>query len=603
MRFSDLTIGRRIAVSFGVFLALLIVVAATSVFSLRTLQSEVDSLTDDRIPKIEKAGQWQVSLLQSARHSRNTLILEEHDKVIAEVNAMREERGVRGEILKWMKDNVHSESAKRALEALQEARNKYSESEEKFVRLIEGGDMAAAKKLLLEETRPLQLEYLKGIDAFMATQIKLVAEESELAKSRATTGLTLLLTFSGLALGLACLTGYLLTRSITRQLGGEPTYAAHIATEIAAGNLAIEVDTHQAQNGSLLMAMKHMRDSLAGIVRQVRQNSEGIAVASNQIAQGNQDLSGRTEQQASALEETAASMEELGSTVRQNAENARQANQMAQNSSTVAIRGGEVVSQVVDTMKDINESSKRIVDIITAIDGIAFQTNILALNAAVEAARAGEQGRGFAVVAGEVRTLAQRSAEAAKEIKTLITTSVERVGQGTVLVDQAGVTMDEVVGSIKRVTDLVSEISAANDEQNSGVAQVAEAVTQMDHATQQNAALVEESAAAATSLKTMAEQLVQAVSIFKLSQAEAARATATTPVPQWVKSASPQREVRHEAPQRATPQQATPHLATPERPKPAARSEPKARSAPRATPPKPAQLATVGAGADEWSEF
>jgi len=260
-----------------------------------------------------------------------------------------------------------------------------------------------------------------------------------------------------------------------------------------------------------------MQDSLANVVSHVRQGSMSVATASAQIAQGNLELSGRTEQQASALEQTAASMEQLGSTVRQNAENARQANQLSVQASAVAIKGGDVVAKVVDTIKEINESSTRIGDIIGVIDSIAFQTNILALNAAVEAARAGEQGRGFAVVASEVRSLAQRSAAAAKEIKILITASIERVACGSLLADQAGNTMREVVTAIGRVTDMMGEISSASREQDVGVAQVGEAVTQMDRATQQNSALVEESAAAAESLRDRANELVQAVALFKLA--------------------------------------------------------------------------------------
>jgi methyl-accepting chemotaxis protein len=267
--------------------------------------------------------------------------------------------------------------------------------------------------------------------------------------------------------------------------------------------------------------MGAMQGQLVGLIGQVRSSADSIATASAQIAEGNNDLSGRTEQQASALEETAASMEELSSTVKQNADNAYQADQLAQSASAVAIDGGAVVSEVVATMKDINESSKRIADIISVIDGIAFQTNILALNAAVEAARAGDQGRGFAVVAAEVRNLAGRSAQAAKEIKDLISASVERVEAGTVLVDKAGATMTEVVGSIKRVTDIMGEISSASKEQSAGVAQIGDAVSQMDQATQQNAALVEESAAAADSMRVQAQQLVEAVAVFKLSDQRA----------------------------------------------------------------------------------
>ena len=307
-----------------------------------------------------------------------------------------------------------------------------------------------------------------------------------------------------------------ITRQLLRQLGGEPSSAAEVARAVAEGDLTTVIALRPSDRASVMAQLADMQQSLSKVVANVRQNSEAVATASAEIAQGNNDLSSRTEQQASALEETAASMEELSSTVKQNADNAREANQLALSASTVAVKGGEVVSQVVDTMRGINDSSKKIADIISVIDGIAFQTNILALNAAVEAARAGEQGRGFAVVASEVRSLAGRSANAAKEIKILITASVERVAHGTTLVDQAGTTMTEVVNSIRRVTDIMGEISAASAQQSAGVAQIGEAVAQMDQATQQNAALVEESAAAAESLKTQAEQLVQAVAVFTL---------------------------------------------------------------------------------------
>ncbi|WP_294765277.1 methyl-accepting chemotaxis protein [uncultured Rhodoferax sp.] len=334
----------------------------------------------------------------------------------------------------------------------------------------------------------------------------------ETTKSRVIQASVAALLLAALLLGL----GVVITRSIVRQLGGEPALANAITHHMAHGELNVEVVLRPGDESSVMHGIKGMRDNMASIVSQVRQGSESVATASAEIAQGNQDLSARTESQASALEETAASMEELGSTVRQNAESARQANQLAQRASAVAQQGGEVVAQVVDTMKGINDSSRKIADIISVIDGIAFQTNILALNAAVEAARAGEQGRGFAVVASEVRSLAGRSAEAAKEIKSLIGASVERVEQGTALVDKAGETMTEVVTSIKRVTDIVGEISSASSEQSAGVAQVGEAVTSMDQSTQQNAALVEEMAAAASSLKSQAQELVKTVAVFKL---------------------------------------------------------------------------------------
>ena len=330
---------------------------------------------------------------------------------------------------------------------------------------------------------------------------------------------TLMMSLCALALAVVLLgVGWAIARSILQQLGGEPAQAMAITEAMAQGDLGVKIDLKPGDHNSLLHSLRAMRDNMAGIVSRVRQGSESVALASTEIAQGNHDLSARTESQASALEQTAASMEELGSTVRQNADNAHQANTLAKSASSVAVQGGEVVGQMVDKMKAINESSRRIADIIAVIDSIAFQTNILALNAAVEAARAGEQGRGFAVVAGEVRLLAGRSAEAAKEIKGLISDSVSRVEQGSALVDQARNTMNEVVQSIRRVTDIVGEISSASSEQSSAVAQVGEAVTQMDQSTQQNAAMVEQIASAASGLKSQAGELVQTVSTFKFAQ-------------------------------------------------------------------------------------
>jgi len=319
-----------------------------------------------------------------------------------------------------------------------------------------------------------------------------------------------------IALGilLAVVLGFLLMSAIVAPL----KKAVDIADAVASGDLTsrIEVDSNN-ETGRLLQALKTMNDNLVELVGKVRMSTDQIATASSEIAAGNSDLSQRTEEQASSLEETASSMEELTSTVKQNADNARQANQLASGASEIAVKGGMVVGQVVQTMSSINESSKKIVDIISVIDGIAFQTNILALNAAVEAARAGEQGRGFAVVATEVRTLAQRSAAAAKEIKELINASVSKVADGTRLVDEAGATMDEIVSAVKRVTDIMSEISAASQEQSSGIEQVNQAVTQMDEVTQQNAALVEEATAAAESMQEQAQALTHAVTVFKLS--------------------------------------------------------------------------------------
>ncbi|MDO9235391.1 MAG: methyl-accepting chemotaxis protein [Aquabacterium sp.] len=359
-------------------------------------------------------------------------------------------------------------------------------------------------------------DFTQTINALHAVNAVAIDAVEQALQARASRAEHLLI---AVAVGLAVtLTAFaLLAMAFVRSITEPVSQAVQLANEVASGNLSGHtVAQGPNEMGQLIEALGAMRAKFGQVVTDVRRGSESVATASAEIAAGNNDLSARTETQASALEETAASMDQLSSTVKHNADNARQANQMAMNASTVAIRGGEAMTQVVDTMRGINDSSKKISDIIGVIDGIAFQTNILALNAAVEAARAGEQGRGFAVVASEVRSLAGRSAEAAKEIKSLIGVSVERVAQGSALVDQAGATMSEVVGAIRRVTDIMGEISASSHEQSLGVAQVGEAVTQMDHATQQNAAMVEQIAAAASGLNQQADDLVQVVSVFTL---------------------------------------------------------------------------------------
>ena len=370
---------------------------------------------------------------------------------------------------------------------------------------------------LIKKLRPVQKKWLDALDEMTALEDKLNESAAKDASAAFGTARTLMLVLGALAVVAGAVAASLITRSILVQLGGEPEYASQIASQIAAGDLAAKIETKPGDTTSLIAEMSTMRDSLVNIVGQVRVRTDTIATASSEIAMGNLDLSSRTEQQASSLEKTSSAMKELTKTVKLNADNAREANQLALSASEVARHGGTVVAQVVDTMSSINESAKKIEDIISVIDGIAFQTNILALNAAVEAARAGEQGRGFAVVASEVRNLAQRSAVAAKEIKGLITTSVEKVEIGSKLVGQAGVTINQIVSSVKHVTEIISEISHASQDQSSDIEGINHSVIDMDGMTQQNAALVEEAAAAAQSLQDQASELAKVVSIFKLS--------------------------------------------------------------------------------------
>jgi methyl-accepting chemotaxis protein len=427
------------------------------------------------------------------------------------------------------------------------------------------GKREEATEYMLKESAPGTAAAIAVIDEIIAYEKKEALAGAANAKAMYKTANTFMLVLGGVAIVLGSVIAFLTTRSIVKPL----QYAVKAAEAVSAGDLTtpIEVRTKD-EMGQLMRAFKHMNDSLNGIVAEVRRGTDSITTASGEIASGNLDLSARTEQQAGALEETASSMEELTSTVKQNADNARQANVLAGSASEVAVKGGQVVSQVVDTMGAINASARKIVDIIGVIDGIAFQTNILALNAAVEAARAGEQGRGFAVVATEVRNLAQRSAAAAKEIKVLIGDSVAAVETGSKLVDEAGSTMEDIVASVARVTDIMSEISAASHEQEAGIEQINQAIGEMDSVTQQNAALVEEAAAAATSLREQAGQLAQAVAIFKLDK----EPVLARPVP--AKAAAPAK-----APARA--------LAV----------KPKVAAA------KPQVKQAVAAGGDDWEEF
>ena len=517
-----LEVSTRLAAGFGIVLLLLIIVATTGLVRLAGFNQQFQDVADDKVPKILASNEWLYRLMETARHTRNILILDDEGDVKKEMAAIVEDKQARAGFMEQLKKTVVSPAGKAALQKIIDSRAAYAPHEDAFLKLAESGDKAGAKMMLLQSMLPKQLEYIAALRKFIESQNTLIQTAQDEAEAGYVSTRMLMIILSVSALLAGVLAAWTITRGLLRQLGGEPDYAASVADGIARGDLSMHIELQSGDNSSLMFSIKKMRDDLRQIVSNVRQGTDTIATASGQIAAGNQDLSSRTEQQASSLEETASSMEELTSTVKQNADNARQASTVAASAADVAGKGGVVVAQVVQTMGAINESAKKIVDIISVIDDIAFQTNILALNAAVEAARAGEQGRGFAVVASEVRNLAQRSASAAKEIKTLIHDSVEKVDAGSKLVDQAGSTMNQVVASVRRVTDIIGEITAASEEQTAGIEQINEAISQMDNVTQQNAALVEEAAAAAASLQDQAGNLARVVSVFKLVESVAA---------------------------------------------------------------------------------
>jgi methyl-accepting chemotaxis protein len=750
-------VGTKLGLGFAAVIIMLIVVAVLGITNMRSMQTELGDMINDKFPKTVWANNMVAGINQIARSMRNTLLLSDKDKIEKELATIENSRAKIKENLEKLQDKIHSEEGKSMLAKVVDARSKYVDSQSQFMKMVKEGKQAEAKSYLLDDIRPLQLAYINSINDLIEFQSKLMSKVGEDADKQVQTALTLIIIMSLIAIILGVAVAFWIVRNLMKQLGGEPDYAAHAVGKIAQGDLSIDLALKPGDTTSLLYSLKTMQDSLRKIVAEIKKIVEDAAIrgdfstkmdmngkagytkeladllnslsnvsetglndvtrvatalangdlsqkiikdypgvfgqtkvgvnstvdalikivdeiknivedaairgnfstkmdmngkqgytktlsellnqlsdvsdtglrdvvrvaqalavadltqtitkeypglfgqtkdavnttvdnlqklvsevrisvdtigtASKEIASGNTDLSQRTEEQASSLEETAASMEELTSTVKQNAENAKQANQLANNASTVALKGGSVVQQVVGTMSSINESSRKIVDIISVIDGIAFQTNILALNAAVEAARAGEQGRGFAVVAAEVRNLAQRSASAAKEIKTLIDDSVSKVDIGTKLVDDAGKTMEEIVNAVKRVTDIMSEISAASNEQSQGIEQVNTAITQMDEVTQQNAALVEEAAAAAESLEEEAQSLTHSVSVFKLSEGQQIRATTVAAASRAV--AKP--PVRHV---------------------PAQTKKPAAASKTKALPNKPA-----GKEGEEWEEF
>ena len=512
-KLSDLRVGSRLGLAFSIVFALLLVILATALGILRGVSATMDQVVEDRYAQIALSNTIKAvgdrgaltlgRILMASSPERQKQYMDEYARI----------RAANSENLARFEKLLHTDEAKAIFAEQSEARKAYGAVVRKVFDLIAAGQREAAMAVYQDEVPGPQARYYALIDKMVDHQAAAMSRDVEESKAASDAAVLRMLLASALALVLGGVTAYLITRSITEPI----RYATTLAESVAAGQLSYaRREVGHDEVGRLVSALQHMVDSLHRIVSQVRQGADTIVGAARDVAQGNSDLSARTEQQASALQQTAAAMEQLTAAVRLSADNAGEANRCAQTASGVASEGGKVVSQVVETMNSISASSKRIVEIIGVIDGIAFQTNILALNAAVEAARAGEQGRGFAVVAAEVRSLAQRSAVAAKEIKSLIDDSVNQVDTGSRMVEQAGSTMEEVVASIKRVSQVVAEITASSREQSSGIEQVNVAIIQMDDTTQKNAAMVEQSTASARALQDQAHQLTDTVRTFSL---------------------------------------------------------------------------------------
>ncbi len=527
MKLKNMKIGQRLALGFGLVLALLVFVAIGGLKNMNTLNAAMEKIVNFNNVQLANANELRDAQRRIAIGMRDIILTTDKAGMESLAKTVDDAWQDYNRAITTLDKMIVKPHLRAHLDKIASARDAAAPLVARAQQLGMENKNEESANLLRSSVIPATKAWQKTINDMIDAQLKRNQDEQAAAKAEFEQARLVLVAVSTMAVIAAAAIGLFITRSIT----GPIRRAVDVARTVAAGDLTsrIEVDSTD-ETGELLAALKNMNTSLQNIVSQVRSGTETLATASNEIATGNLDLSSRTEQQASALEETASSMEELTATVKQNTENARRANQLAVSASDVATRGGAVVGDVVSTMNSINESANKIVDIIGVIDGIAFQTNILALNAAVEAARAGEQGRGFAVVASEVRNLAQRSAGAAKEIKALIGDSVDKVGQGSRLVQEAGSTMGEIVASVRRVTDIMGEITSASQEQEAGIEQINQAVTEMDTVTQQNAALVEEAAAAAQALQEQSGQLEALVSTFRLAGGMAAPAAPVAPL-------------------------------------------------------------------------